>query len=67
MTQSEPRVALADLRFVGAGLRRPECVLATARGELYTADWRGGVALTRADGGQSLFLAACRTQAFVSA
>ena len=56
MTQSEPRVALADLRFVGAGLRRPECVLATARGELYTADWRGGVALTRADGGQSLFL-----------
>jgi hypothetical protein len=42
---------------VGAGLKRPECVLTTARGDLYTADWRGGVALTRLDGSCTLFLA----------
>lgn len=57
MRGTEPRVSLADLRFVGAGLKRPECVLATARGDLFTADWRGGVALTRPDGSQSLFTA----------
>ena len=57
MTPSEPQVSLTDLRFFGAGLRRPECVLATARGEVYTGDWRGGVALTGPDGDQSLFVA----------
>ncbi len=57
MRGAEPRLSLADLRFVGAGLKRPECVLATARGDLFTADWRGGVALTRPDGRQSLFTA----------
>jgi sugar lactone lactonase YvrE len=41
--------------FSGRGLVRPECVLATADGSLYTADWRGGVARTRRDGSQSLF------------
>ena len=49
-------IAPDELRFVGAGLNRPECVLATARGDLYTADWRGGVAYVRADGTQSLYL-----------
>jgi len=48
-------VALDTLRFVGAGLVRPECVLATATGALYTADWRGGVARTGADGSSTLF------------
>lgn len=43
-------VSLDDLRFVGSGLSRPECVLATAGGDLYSADWRGGVARTRFDG-----------------
>jgi sugar lactone lactonase YvrE len=33
---------------------RPECVLATASGALHTADWRGGIATTRADGSQRL-------------
>jgi len=50
---SQP-LALDALRFVGTGLQRPECVLATARGDLYTADWRGGVAELRADGSQRL-------------
>jgi sugar lactone lactonase YvrE len=48
-------LALDALTFVGAGLERPECVLATARGDLYTADWRGGVAALRADGRQDLY------------
>lgn len=48
---------MAALRFVGAGLRRPECVLATAKGHLYSADWRGGVARTSLDGGQELYRA----------
>ena len=52
-----PRLSLSALRFAGGGLNRPECVLATASGALYTADWRGGVAQTLPDGGQSLFAA----------
>lgn len=48
-------VDLQLVRFVGHGLNRPECVLATARGDLYTADWRGGVAHLRSDGTQVLY------------
>ncbi len=50
-----PAVALDDVTFLGKGLVRPECVLATRAGELYTADWRGGVAHLRADGSQALY------------
>jgi sugar lactone lactonase YvrE len=46
---------LDEVSFVGAGLVRPECVLATGSGDLYTADWRGGVAHLRADGSQALY------------
>ena len=53
-----PVIASASLCFVGAGLVRPECVLATRSGALYTADWRGGVAVTLPDGGSSLIRAA---------
>ncbi|MBK9244154.1 MAG: SMP-30/gluconolactonase/LRE family protein [Burkholderiales bacterium] len=56
-TAGPPAIALEALRFVGSGLNRPECVLATARGDLYTADWRGGVAHIRPDGSQELFAA----------
>lgn len=42
----------------GSGLNRPECVLATATGDLYTADWRGGVAHLRPDGTQALYAGA---------
>ena len=48
-------VSAADLQWRGSGLVRPECVLATASGDLYTADWRGGVAHLRADGSQTLY------------
>jgi len=44
-----------SLRWRGHGLHRPECVLATAAGDLYTADWRGGVAHLRPDGTQALY------------
>ena len=46
---------LARLGWLGAALSRPECVLATAAGDLYTADWRGGVAHRRPDGSQALY------------
>ncbi|MBI1777445.1 MAG: SMP-30/gluconolactonase/LRE family protein [Proteobacteria bacterium] len=49
------RVSLDDLVFVGSGLNRPECVLCNAAGNIYTADWRGGVACTRSDGTSELF------------
>lgn len=49
-------LSLEQLAFVGSGLVRPECVLATADGCLYTADWRGGVACVHANGTQSLYL-----------
>ena len=47
-------VKLDDLEFVGTGLKRPECVLCTAAGTLFTADWRGGVVRIQADGSQTL-------------
>lgn len=54
-TEPELPLSLADLRPLGSGLVRPECVLATAAGDLYCADWRGGVAHLRADGSQQLY------------
>jgi sugar lactone lactonase YvrE len=50
-----PTLSLEALRWHGTGLVRPECVLATASGDLFTADWRGGVAHLHPDGAQSLY------------
>lgn len=36
-------LSLADVGFIGNGLVRPECVLATKAGNLYVSDFRGGV------------------------
>jgi sugar lactone lactonase YvrE len=50
--------AIADLNTlvtIGKGLVRPECVLTTQRGDIYSADWRGGVAHLHPDGQQSLY------------
>ena len=47
---------LDELTFVGSNLRRPECVLATRSGHLYTADGRGGVAVTYPDGSSRLLI-----------
>lgn len=45
-------IALNLIERLGSHLNRPECVLATSNGRLYTADWRGGVAVQEADGTQ---------------
>jgi sugar lactone lactonase YvrE len=55
--QPDADIALNDLGRIGIGLSRPECVLATARGELFAADWRGGVAQVWPDGSQTLYRA----------
>lgn len=53
-----PQIHATAITWCGSGLVRPECVLATARGDLYTADWRGGVAHVRPDGTQALYAGA---------
>ena len=50
-----PAASTSALAWGGVGLVRPECVLATAAGDLYTSDWRGGVAHIRPDGTQALY------------
>ena len=50
-------VSLDALQFFGRGLVRPECVLCTADGSVFTADWRGGVAWLRPDGRQQIITA----------
>jgi sugar lactone lactonase YvrE len=49
------QLSLDALAFIGNGLNRPECVLCTARGDLFSADWRGGVAHILPDGSQRLY------------
>jgi sugar lactone lactonase YvrE len=50
-------ISLETLTFTGSGLIRPECVLTTARGNIYTADWKGGVSCIRPDGSVERILA----------
>jgi sugar lactone lactonase YvrE len=51
-----PSNPLDTIQWVGHDLQRPESVVATRSGDLYTADWRGGVAHIAPDGSQSLYL-----------
>ncbi|MEO5700324.1 MAG: SMP-30/gluconolactonase/LRE family protein, partial [Casimicrobiaceae bacterium] len=53
--EASPVLGLDALTFVGEGLVRPECVLATRAGEIYTADWRGGVVCLHGDGSSRLY------------
>ena len=48
-------IALQDLNFVGRGLVRPECVLATRAGYYYVSDFRGGVTAISPSGQCQLF------------
>src|SRR6185312_13852140 len=43
-----------SIRYVGADLKRPECILAENDGTLWAADARGGVTRIAADGSQQL-------------
>ncbi len=42
----------ASFSTVGSGLSRPECVVATATGDVVASDWRGGVSIVRSGGGR---------------
>ncbi len=46
------RVGPGELGFLGAGLKRPECVLCTANGDTYISNWEGGVTRIAAGGEQ---------------
>ncbi len=55
MPHTDIVLSLADARFTGQDLERPECVLATRDGSLYVSDRRGGILRIAPDGGQRLF------------
>jgi sugar lactone lactonase YvrE len=48
-------IDLDHVETLGSGLKRPECVLATRSGDIFAADWRGGVAHLLPDGSQRLY------------
>ena len=48
---------LDQMSFIGRGLSRPECVLATRAGVLCVSDWGGGVTRIAPDGAQTRILA----------
>jgi sugar lactone lactonase YvrE len=48
-------IAVDTFAPLGHDLDRPECVLCTARGDVYVADWRGGVTQIAPGGRQTLF------------
>jgi len=51
------QIRLGDLQGVGTGLYRPECVLTTRDGTIYTSDWRGGVCVSTHGGRSELIKA----------
>ena len=51
------RVDPSAVRTIGAGLQRPECILAERDGTLWSADARGGVVRIRPNGEQQLVTA----------
>ncbi len=48
---------LQSLKPLGEKLSRPECVLATAKGNICVSDWRGGVSILSPNGEQQLVIA----------
>jgi sugar lactone lactonase YvrE len=58
LSPPQPLLSLAEVNFLGGGLTRPECLLCTSNGDIYSADGRGGVARSRAFGPHELYLAA---------
>jgi sugar lactone lactonase YvrE len=48
-------IDLAAVRRERGSLEPPECLIANAAGDVFTADWRGGVAHLAADGTQALY------------
>lgn len=52
VTNAHPAIGLHALAFAGRGLARPECVLCNAAGDVFVADWRGGVTRIAPNGEQ---------------
>ncbi len=48
------KVEKSDLKYIGQGLQRPECILAEPDGTLWSADARGGVVCISEDGSQQV-------------
>ncbi|GAB4232491.1 MAG: hypothetical protein Tsb0032_38480 [Kiloniellaceae bacterium] len=57
MSETSPLLPLSDAHFLGSGLQRPACLLCTSGGDIFTADWRGGVAHSRAFGHHEFYRA----------
>ncbi len=57
MTGPAPSISLAELEFLGQDLARPECVVATASGDLFVSDRRGGITRIGVEGAQELIRA----------
>lgn len=43
-----------DIRYIGIGLKRPECILATSAGRLFMSNRRGGIMVIEPNGRQCL-------------
>jgi gluconolactonase len=56
----------SQIRYIGEGLQRPECILAERDGTLWSADARGGVVRIAPDGSQQVITQSHR-QAFATA
>ena len=50
------QVDRSQIRTIGTGLQRPECILAQRDGSLLAADARGGVMRIEPDGSQRLIV-----------
>lgn len=50
-------LTIDQIRALGQGLKRPECVLCAASGTVYAANWDGGVTAIAPDGAQVDYLA----------
>jgi sugar lactone lactonase YvrE len=51
----------AEIKYLGSGLQRPECILAENDGAIWTADARGGVMKLNQDGTQQLITGSFET------
>jgi hypothetical protein len=52
------RISEQDLGFLGSGLNRPECVIATLKGDVFCSDGRGGIAWLKPSGAIETIMAA---------
>ena len=63
MSETESLLDLSEVTFLGSGLNRPECLLCTSNGDIYSADGRGGVAVSGGETGlREVFQAAAGSE-----